>query len=87
MEDVLAIILGGGRGTRLFPLTLKRSKPAVPPIEEASTRPDIDIPIYQLLELEPAEHHRVLTQFELGGNLNKHIGMTYKFDHLLRRAS
>src|SRR5262249_697443 len=30
MEDALAIILGGGRGTRLFPLTLKRSKPAVP---------------------------------------------------------
>jgi glucose-1-phosphate adenylyltransferase len=30
MDDVLAIILGGGRGTRLFPLTLKRSKPAVP---------------------------------------------------------
>src|SRR5215217_2273116 len=30
MEDVLTIILGGGRGTRLFPLTFKRSKPAVP---------------------------------------------------------
>ena len=30
MDDVLAIILGGGRGTRLFPLTFKRSKPAVP---------------------------------------------------------
>ena len=30
MNDVLAVILGGGRGTRLFPLTLHRSKPAVP---------------------------------------------------------
>ncbi len=30
MKDVLGVIMGGGRGTRLFPLTQKRSKPAVP---------------------------------------------------------
>jgi glucose-1-phosphate adenylyltransferase len=75
MEDVLAIILGGGRGTRLFPLTLKRSKPAVPIGGKYRL---IDIPISNCLNSN-LRHIFVLTQFN-SESLNKHIGMTYKFD-------
>ena len=46
MQDVLSIILGGGRGTRLFPLTMLRSKPAVP---LAGKYRLIDIPISNCL--------------------------------------
>jgi len=75
MDDVLAIILGGGRGTRLFPLTLKRSKPAVP---IGSKYRLIDIPISNCLNSN-LRHIFVLTQFN-SESLNKHIGQTYKFD-------
>jgi len=75
MDDVLAIILGGGRGTRLFPLTLKRSKPAVPIGGKYRL---IDIPISNCLNSN-LRHIFVLTQFN-SESLNKHIGMTYKFD-------
>jgi glucose-1-phosphate adenylyltransferase len=75
MEDVLAIILGGGRGTRLFPLTLKRSKPAVPIGGKYRL---IDIPISNCLNSN-LRHIFVLTQFN-SESLNKHIGTTYKFD-------
>jgi glucose-1-phosphate adenylyltransferase len=75
MDDVLAIILGGGRGTRLFPLTLKRSKPAVP---IAGKYRLIDIPISNCLNAN-LRHIFVLTQFN-SESLNKHISMTYKFD-------
>ena len=75
MNDCLAVILGGGRGTRLFPLTHERSKPAVP---IAGKYRIIDIPISNCLN----SHLRrifVLTQYN-SESLNKHIGLTYKFD-------
>ena len=75
MDDVLAIILGGGRGTRLFPLTLKRSKPAVPIGGKYRL---IDIPISNCLNSDLRQIF-VLTQFN-SESLNKHVAMTYKFD-------
>jgi glucose-1-phosphate adenylyltransferase len=75
MSDVLAVILGGGRGTRLFPLTLHRSKPAVP---IAGKYRLIDIPISNCLNSE-IRRIFVLTQYN-SESLNKHLGLTYKFD-------
>jgi glucose-1-phosphate adenylyltransferase len=75
MKDVLAVILGGGRGTRLHPLTLHRSKPAVP---LAGKYRLIDIPISNCLNSD-LRRIFVLTQYN-SESLNKHIGMTYKFD-------
>src|SRR5262249_40490086 len=75
MEDALAIILGGGRGTRLFPLTFKRSKPAVPIGGKYRL---IDIPISNCLNSDLRQIF-VLTQFN-SESLNKHVGQTYKFD-------
>jgi glucose-1-phosphate adenylyltransferase len=75
MDDVLAIILGGGRGTRLFPLTFKRSKPAVPIGGKYRL---IDIPISNCLNANLRQIF-VLTQFN-SESLNKHVAMTYKFD-------
>src|SRR3954466_15139986 len=75
MDDVLAIILGGGRGTRLFPLTLKRSKPAVPIGGKYRL---IDIPISNCLNAGLRQIF-VLTQFN-SESLNKHVAQTYKFD-------
>lgn len=75
MKEVLAVILGGGRGTRLFPLTAHRSKPAVPIGGKYRL---IDIPISNCLN----SHLRriiVLTQY-LSESLNKHISQTYRFD-------
>ena len=73
MKEVLAVILGGGRGTRLFPLTSHRSKPAVPIGGKYRL---IDIPISNCLN----SHLRriiVLTQY-LSESLNKHISQTYR---------
>src|SRR4029077_6973031 len=75
MDDVLAIILGGGRGTRLFPLTYKRSKPAVP---IAGKYRLIDIPISHCINSN-VRRIFVLTQFN-SESLNQHISRTYKFD-------
>jgi glucose-1-phosphate adenylyltransferase len=75
MDDVLAIILGGGRGTRLFPLTLHRSKPAVP---IAGKYRLVDIPISNCLNSN-LRRIFVLTQYN-SESLNKHISQTYKFD-------
>ena len=75
MDDVLAIILGGGRGTRLFPLTLKRSKPAVPIGGKYRL---IDIPISNCLNAGLRQIF-VLTQFN-SESLNRHVALTYKFD-------
>ncbi|MGL6073026.1 MAG: glucose-1-phosphate adenylyltransferase [Fimbriiglobus sp.] len=74
-RKVLSIILGGGRGTRLFPLTKLRAKPAVP---VAGKYRLIDIPISNCLN---SGLHRiyVLTQF-LSVSLHRHIANTYKFD-------
>jgi glucose-1-phosphate adenylyltransferase len=75
MRDVLAIILGGGRGTRLFPLTHSRSKPAVPIGGKYRL---IDIPISSCLHSE-IRRIFVLTQFN-SASLNRHIGKTYRLD-------
>jgi glucose-1-phosphate adenylyltransferase len=75
MRSVLALILGGGRGTRLFPLTRARSKPAVP---VAGKYRLIDIPISNCINSE-LHNIYVLTQF-LSVSLHRHISNTYKFD-------
>ncbi len=75
MKDCLAVILGGGRGTRLFPLTHERSKPAVP---IAGKYRLIDIPISNCLNSN-LRRIFVLTQYN-SESLNKHISQTYKFD-------
>ena len=74
-ENTLAVILGGGRGTRLFPLTQLRSKPAVPIAGQYRL---IDIPISNCINsgiLKIA----VLTQFN-SVSLHRHITETYQFD-------
>jgi glucose-1-phosphate adenylyltransferase len=76
MHDVIAIILGGGRGSRLFPLTLHRSKPAVP---IAGKYRLIDIPISNCLNSN-CRRIFVLTQYQ-SESLNKHLNHTYKFDY------
>jgi len=75
MHDCLAVILGGGRGSRLFPLTQKRSKPAVPIGGKYRL---IDIPISACLNSD-LRRIFVLTQYN-SESLNKHISQTYKFD-------
>src|SRR5262249_30648212 len=75
MDDVIAVILGGGRGSRLFPLTLLRSKPAVPIGGKYRL---IDIPISNCLNSE-LRRIFVLTQYN-SESLNTHLARTYKFD-------
>ena len=75
MNDVLTLILGGGRGTRLFPLTHMRSKPAVP---IGSKYRLIDIPISNCLHAG-LKRMFVLTQFN-SASLNRHIAQTYRLD-------
>jgi len=76
MNDVLAVILGGGRGTRLHPLTAERSKPAVP---IAGKYRLIDIPISNCIH-SGVFKIAVLTQFN-SVSLHRHIAQTYDFDH------
>ena len=75
MDDVLTLILGGGRGTRLFPLTHMRSKPAVPIGGKYRL---IDIPISNCLHAGLKKIF-VLTQFN-SASLNRHIALTYRLD-------
>src|SRR6202453_4493336 len=75
MHNVLSLILGGGRGTRLFPLTQLRSKPAVP---IAGKYRLIDIPISNCIN-SGLKRVFILTQF-LSVSLHRHIANTYKFD-------
>lgn len=75
MHDVLGIVMSGGRGQRLYPLTKLRSKPAVP---LAGKYRIIDIPISNCLN-SGINKIFVLTQFN-SASLNKHIVQTYKFD-------
>src|SRR5215470_10269295 len=79
MQDVLSLILGGGRGTRLYPLTMLRSKPAVP---IAGKYRLIDIPISNCLN-SGFNRIYVLTQF-LSASLHRHIANSYKFDAFSR---
>ncbi|HRP57266.1 glucose-1-phosphate adenylyltransferase [Agriterribacter sp.] len=73
-KSVIAVILGGGAGTRLSPLTATRSKPAVP---IAGKYRLVDIPISNCLNSDIGRMY-VLTQFN-SASLNKHIKNTYHF--------
>ncbi|MDZ4686529.1 MAG: glucose-1-phosphate adenylyltransferase [Planctomycetaceae bacterium] len=75
MRNVVTFILGGGKGTRLFPLTQLRSKPAVP---LAGKYRLIDIPISNCLNSELNRIY-LLTQFN-SVSLHRHIRQTYRFD-------
>ena len=72
--DILSVILGGGAGTRLYPLTASRSKPAVP---IAGKYRLVDIPISNCLNAGISRMF-VLTQFN-SASLNRHIKNTYHF--------
>ncbi|MBA2749716.1 MAG: glucose-1-phosphate adenylyltransferase [Tatlockia sp.] len=74
MKRVLSIILGGGAGTRLYPLTKLRAKPAVP---LAGKYRLIDIPVSNCINSELYKIY-VLTQFN-SASLNRHIGRAYTF--------
>ncbi len=74
-SEVLALILGGGQGSRLFPLTQQRSKPAVPIGGQYRL---IDIPISNCLHAD-IRRIFVLTQFN-SASLNRHIAQTYRMD-------
>src|SRR5277367_1532659 len=75
MQDVLTLILGGGRGARLYPLTKRRSEPAVP---LAGKYRLIDVPISNCLNSGLKQIY-VLTQY-LSVSLHRHIAHTYKID-------
>ncbi|HTX79477.1 MAG TPA: glucose-1-phosphate adenylyltransferase [Longilinea sp.] len=75
LDEILAVILGGGRGTRLYPLTKMRSKPAVPMAGQYRL---IDIPISNCIN-SGIFHVAVLTQFN-SVSLHRHISNTYSFD-------
>lgn len=73
-DNVISIILGGGQGSRLYPLTESRSKPAVP---IAGKYRLVDIPISNCINSD-IKRMFVLTQFN-SASLNKHIKNTYHF--------
>lgn len=73
-ENVVAVILGGGAGSRLFPLTHERSKPAVP---LGGTYRLIDVPVSNCINSEITQIF-VLTQYN-SASLNRHISRTYRF--------
>lgn len=75
MEKVLSLVLGGGRGTRLWPLTKLRAKPAVP---IAGKYRLIDIPVSNCLN-SGIQQIAILTQFN-SVSLHRHIARTYNFD-------
>src|SRR3712207_9551211 len=74
-QRTLAIIMGGGAGTRLFPLTKDRAKPAVP---LAGKYRLVDIPISNCLNSE-LRRIFLLTQFN-SSSLHRHIQESYRFD-------
>jgi len=74
-SNVLSVIMGGGQGTRLFPLTRERSKPAVP---LAGKYRLVDIPISNCIN-SGLRRIYLLTQFN-SASLHRHISHSYKFD-------
>jgi glucose-1-phosphate adenylyltransferase len=76
MAEVLSVILGGGKGTRLFPLTRTRAKPAVP---FGGKYRIIDIPLSNCINADLKQIY-ILTQFN-SASLHIHIAHTYVFDH------
>ncbi len=79
MENMMAVILGGGKGTRLFPLTKERSKPAV---SIAGKYRLIDIPISNCINSGITQMY-VLTMYQ-SASLNNHISNAYRFDQFSR---
>jgi glucose-1-phosphate adenylyltransferase len=75
-SNVLSIIMGGGQGKRLFPLTKERAKPAVP---LAGKYRLVDIPISNCINSDLRRVY-LLTQFN-SASLHRHISQSYKFDH------
>jgi glucose-1-phosphate adenylyltransferase len=75
MAEVLSIVLGGGKGTRLFPLTQERAKPAVP---FAGKFRLVDIPISNCINANLRQIY-ILTQFN-SASLHLHLAQTYNFD-------
>ena len=75
-SSVLSVIMGGGQGTRLFPLTKERAKPAVP---LAGKYRLVDIPISNCINSDLRRIY-LLTQFN-SASLHRHISQSYKFDH------
>ncbi len=75
-SNILSVIMGGGQGTRLFPLTKERSKPAVP---LAGKYRLVDIPISNCIN-SGLRRIYLLTQFN-SASLHRHISQSYKFDH------
>src|SRR6058998_1345015 len=75
-SNVLSVIMGGGQGARLFPLTKERSKPAVP---LAGKYRLVDIPISNCIN-SGLRRIYLLTQFN-SASLHRHISQSYKFDH------
>src|ERR671928_1947203 len=73
-RNVLAVVLGGGAGTRLFPLTKERSKPAVPLGGKYRL---IDIPVSNCINSDVLRIF-ILTQYN-SASLNRHIARTYRF--------
>lgn len=78
-SKTLAIVMGGGAGSRLFPLTKERAKPAVP---LAGKYRLVDIPISNCINSGVRQVY-VLTQYN-SASLNRHINRTYKFDQFTR---
>jgi len=76
---VLTVIMGGGQGTRLFPLTRERAKPAVP---LAGKYRVVDIPISNSINSGMRRIY-LLTQF-LSASLHRHVYGSFKFDHFTR---
>src|SRR5271165_2902376 len=79
ISKVLCVIMGGGQGTRLFPLTKERSKPAVP---LAGKYRIVDIPVSNCIN-SGLRRVYVLTQFN-SASLHKHIHSAFKFDNFSR---
>jgi len=77
--EVVAVILGGGRGSRLFPLTYGRSKPAVPVGGKYRL---VDVPLSNCIN-SGIDRVFLLTQFN-SASLNRHVSTTYRFDHFTR---
>lgn len=75
-DNVLAVILGGGAGSRLFPLTMERSKPAVPIGGKYRL---IDVPVSNCINSGITQIF-VLTQYN-SASLNRHISQTYRFSN------
>ncbi|HEY5839479.1 MAG TPA: sugar phosphate nucleotidyltransferase, partial [Pyrinomonadaceae bacterium] len=73
-RNLLAVILGGGAGSRLFPLTRDRSKPAVPLGGKYRL---VDVPISNCINSDVIRMF-VLTQYN-SASLNRHIATTYRF--------